>query len=144
MSDQLLYVYADGDDVGKRLELLLLDNDVNFAAQYSRLISDARINLELRLLSLMSGRTIFSAGDELLVLVGAELLDIPGIRFACGEFEKDCGQRVSIGIGPSTALAATSLRRAKLLGKGRIVYGREVTSSAPANTDLHLRNFNKT
>jgi hypothetical protein len=121
----LEYAYLDGDDVGRRLELLLLDDEVAAAAEYSAAVERARQALVDALLSYPTVSVIFSGGDDLMISFGRGRVSRRALQDACDAFRQICGRSISAGVGRSASLATSNLRRAKLLGKGRIVQSKE-------------------
>jgi hypothetical protein len=113
--------HFDGDNIGPRLELFLLDDRLDEASAYSASVSQAMRSLER---SLRDGNDVeihIFGGDDLVASwpdgsIGPEEID--KLR---REFQSICGQTLSIGIGDSVKSAVSNLRRAKLLGKDRVV-----------------------
>lgn len=107
-----MYFYAiDGDDIGRELERLLLNNDVDGIAEYSqrvgfalKKIADALIKSEAYI-HFCSGDSVFASSEEL-IHIEAISLCVDGIAFSMG-----------IGYSPSTSFLA--LKKAKGLGKNR-------------------------
>ena|SRR5437867_810659 len=107
-----MYYAIDGDDVGRRLEQLLLQNDSAGAAEYSSRVANA---LEgIRSFFLQSGaQVIFCAGDGLLAHSDA-CLEVAHL------LEPADHVTFSIGIGGTPALALLALKKAKGLGRRRV------------------------
>lgn len=120
MSEPRFFVYLDGDDVGARIELLLLKDDADGAAAISRAVVQAIGDAADRIQALWMGTVHFAAGDELLASVSGPLTasDLDGIRH---RFEERTGLTISCGVGSSPAEAARMLHLAKLEGKNRTV-----------------------
>jgi GTP cyclohydrolase III len=109
----LLYYYAiDGDDVGRRLEALVLANDIASVRAYSLIVEAAIQQMRDRLLS-CGCLIVFCAGDS--ILAEAPMLLPEEVTPTIAE-----GISFSIGIGASCADALLALKRAKGLGRGRV------------------------
>lgn len=113
--------YFDGDDIGPFLELLLLDNRLEDARSYSRMVSLAVSNLAEAAKKDLQADVVVCGGDDVIVTWPGEDLAVDWIKRACAQFFGDCQRTVSVGIGSTARAALEGLRRAKLLGKGRIV-----------------------
>jgi hypothetical protein len=117
----MIYAHFDGDDVGPKLELMLLDNKLEEARTYSRNLTCA-LEYACRLLqSLGEVDVIAAGGDDLIVgWIPGVVNEIDIERVRVGFFEK-CGCTLSAGIGVELSEAAGNLHRAKLLGKNRVI-----------------------
>lgn len=115
------YAYFDGDDVGSRLELLLLDNKSEDAASYSRDVSQALGLVHKDLSSRPDVEVLVAGGDDVLARWPAGALTLDDVEAIRALFHRACGQTLSVGIGRSLHDATINLRRAKLLGKARVV-----------------------
>jgi GTP cyclohydrolase III len=114
------FIYFDGDDVGPRLELFLLDNQIDKAHQYSQNITTAMCHLLESIRQLDTLKIIASGGDDLIVRL-AETPQVEWVESLREQFYLDCGVTLSVGIGNSASEACFNLRRAKLQGKDSIV-----------------------
>jgi hypothetical protein len=119
------YLLADGDSIGDRLELFLLDGDVEAAAYFSERLRQALEALALALEKGLSGKIIFTGGDDVLALVPAAMVSDEACRGLQSAYQNACGCTLSIGIAHSVDRAVGALRRAKLLGRNRFVISRE-------------------
>jgi GTP cyclohydrolase III len=105
------------------MELFLLDDQSQAARQFSDKINQAVHESTAFLAAAASGAAdlVFVGGDAFLVILPAG----PSYREICTEvqsiFQQTSGCTLSIGLGPDAKTAANALRRAKLLGKNRIV-----------------------
>ena len=108
------YIYAiDGDDIGEKIERALFNNDLKKAAYISSIIEDTLKELNKEFIRL-GAETIFLAGDSLLVRSN-ELLMLPNEMFQCGKMT------FSMGIAHTPSNAVLALKKAKGLGKNRII-----------------------
>ncbi len=113
-----IYLYFDGDDVGAKIELLLLSNEVESAAAVSRHVVLAVGNLADALCSRFDARIIFAAGDEVLAIAGESPSpeEVDALR---NSFFVETGLTISCGVAPTAQESAAQLRLAKLRGKNR-------------------------
>lgn len=107
-----MYYAIDGDDVGRKLEFLLLSNDAEGAAFFSQEITREIENLHQFFMKFHS-QIIFSTGDGILAF-SAESIDVSALTVS------GSGTTFSIGIGSTTANALLALKKAKGLGKARV------------------------
>jgi GTP cyclohydrolase III len=117
----IVYIYLDGDSIGDRLELLLLDDRIEDAATFSKAVSTGIENLCENLLQIPGASLLFCGGDDLLAKApeGQHLRgSIEAMRL---QFLEETGCTISGGIGNTPKSAAGKLRRAKLLGKNRVL-----------------------
>lgn len=111
------YHSFDGDQIGRKLELLILedraDEIVSFAREVNAAVSKLRTSLEM-----MGCTVLFASGDSVLAYSESPI-DIDSVprRFGTVTF--------SGGSGSSPKEALIALERAKLSGKGRLVCYRE-------------------
>jgi hypothetical protein len=112
------FIYLDGDDVGARIELHLLHNEVEASATVSAAVVRAVGEIADDIRTRMGGHIVFAAGDEVLGVVSEvpTLESIDRVRFA---FHVATGLTISCGVGATAAEAARNLHLAKLLGKDR-------------------------
>jgi GTP cyclohydrolase III len=120
-----VYLLADGDSIGDRLELFLLDGHVEKAADFSDRLRQALETLASALEKDLRGKIIFTGGDDVLALVPAALVSEEACRELQSAYHDICGCTLSVGVGHSPDRAVGALRRAKLLGKNRAVFSRE-------------------
>jgi GTP cyclohydrolase III len=117
----MIVAHFDGDRIGPRLELLLLEEQLEEAAAYSTAVERAMVVLRDSLVE-YTGATIYvCGGDDLIASLPDESISMSGIEKLRQEFRSQCGQSISVGIGPSARSAVHNLRRAKLLGGDRII-----------------------
>lgn len=107
-----LYYAIDGDDVGRYLECLLLQNNPEEAGIFSQKITE-KITVMSSYFIGQGAKVIFCTGDGLLAF-SKHLINVSHL---IGE-NNDVS--FSIGIGDSSANALLALKKAKGLGKARI------------------------
>ena len=114
----MTYLYADGDGVGDKLELLLLDGNVDAAARHSHSITEG-ITTVAHILQTAGWQLHFCGGDELVASTKAPV-ERAALTAAHIAFSEQVGCTLSVGLGPSPGAAVAALHRAKLLGRDRI------------------------
>ena len=118
---QMFFAYFDGDDIGSTLELLLLDDHIQEARDYSNSIIQAFEVITFSLVGNFEANVIIGGGDDLLVCFPTERVSRVDIEELRQIFFQACGRSVSVGSGTSAAEAVNNLRRAKLMGKNQLV-----------------------
>lgn len=121
-SDVMLWLRADGDGVGDRLELALLDNEAVQASQLSHLLQEAVEELARTIRSWQGAEVLFAAGDEVLACVPRDSLGDRLLEDLRTSFKVRTGCSLSVGVGSDPRSATLALRRAKLLGKDRVSF----------------------
>ncbi|GAA3892483.1 mCpol domain-containing protein [Streptomyces sedi] len=115
------FAYFDGDDIGGPLELLLLEERVSDACNYSKLVSAAMGKLISDLSASRGVDVLFSGGDDLLAAWRQGRVDVGEIEAMRRRFTGLCGRTISVGVGSSASEALGNLRKAKLSGKDRVM-----------------------
>ena len=119
--DGYAYLLADGDCVGDRMELLLLDGDAEGAADLSIRLQQALDAVLNTLKCDFGGHIVFAGGDDLLAQVPLVWASVESSDMLRGLYQRICGCTLSIGVGQSPERAVEALRRAKLSGKNQVV-----------------------
>jgi hypothetical protein len=117
----VFYAYFDGDDIGPKLELMLLDEKLEEARVYSKRVTSALQSTRCLLESLGEVDVIAAGGDDLLISWEFAAITETDIHSVRSGFFGQCGCTLSVGIADRLSEAANNLRRAKLLGKDCIV-----------------------
>jgi GTP cyclohydrolase III len=117
----MIIAHFDGDRIGPRLELLLLEEQLEKANAYSNAVEQAMLALRDSLVEHVGATIHVCGGDDLIVSVPDETISMGDIEKLRQEFHSVCGQSISVGIGASARLAVHNLRRAKLLGGDRVI-----------------------
>lgn len=122
------YILADGDDVGAKLELHMLRNEVHdLKAQSEKLSAGLELVVE-ELRKYSRTEVIFAGGDDIMAYTqNREFATDAALRRIQEIYHKCCGQTLSIGIGRTPRSAHFALRMAKLLGKNQISRGQDGT-----------------
>lgn len=117
---QEVFFLIDGDSVGDRLHLLLLDNELTEAERFSAAVSRALLEIRDRLL-LSGARISFVGGDEILGTIPATEVSSSLFSEIRATFNSLTGCTLSVGVGIDPRGAFEALQRAKLSGRDRIV-----------------------
>lgn len=117
----MLVGHFDGDDIGPALELMLLDNQVDLAREYSETLSRALLQIRDFLEKELGAEVIICGGDDLIAYWNDGSVTSADIKDIRAQFFDSCGRTMSVGIGSTSREATQNLRRAKLLGKDRAV-----------------------
>ncbi|MGH9828469.1 MAG: mCpol domain-containing protein, partial [Blastocatellia bacterium] len=116
-----MYLHLDGDDVGSRLELLLLDGRLDKAATLSSKVTRAMQALRVGLEEIDGLEVRLFGGDDLIATCPSGAVTPGKLQELRRAFKRTCGITLSSGAGPSVQEALSNLRRAKLSGKNRSV-----------------------
>jgi GTP cyclohydrolase III len=117
----MLVGHFDGDDIGPALELMLLDNQIDLAREYSETLSRALLQIRDFLEKELGAEVIICGGDDLIACWNDGSVTSADIKDIRAQFFDSCGRTMSVGIGSTSREATQNLRRAKLLGKDRAV-----------------------
>ena len=116
-----MFAYFDGDNIGNHLELLLMDNRIDDASEYSESVERALSHIRDSLEGNVNVVVIFAGGDDLVAKWPDGSVSRETIEKLRDAFQQICGRSISVGLGSSPSRAALNLRRAKLMGKSQVV-----------------------
>ena len=118
IKDDMIFISADGDGIGKKVGRAVIANDVEELHKVSARI-DAAQDFILHWCKQHDGIKISGGGDEFTAAIPKEAQDhLEGLR---KDIEHAFGYTISVGVGSNLAEAGTALLVAKLRGKDRIV-----------------------
>lgn len=126
-----IYVYIDGDNIGRMVGHATLINDDESAAKISQAINDALNDIKI-LAFAHGGHIISSGGDEVVIKFDKDYQEgepeIYGFIKKIADHAKDYyGFTITAGIGPTLSTASKALMAGKLNGKNQVVeYSKEV------------------
>lgn len=114
-----VYVLVDGDNVGEKIDLLVLQGDLQALTEFTRGI-DLAVGRVAALARDFEGAVFMAGGDNIL----ARLSDLPAFldRFALLRADFCCP--FSMGIGPEARDAHVALKVAKAYAPGTVVRAR--------------------
>jgi GTP cyclohydrolase III len=110
----------DGDDVGSRIELFLLDGNLDAAVAISNRIAIAMDELRTALQRIPGVEVRLFGGDDLIATFPVNSISLAILNELRESFESGAGVTISAGIGQSIQEALNNLRRAKLSGKNQV------------------------
>lgn len=117
----ITYILTDGDDIGNKLELMLLDGDIDSAKRFSQEVERAVRESAAIITTMLGSELVFIGGDGFLAIVPSSELNTNMGQQMQARFREACGCTLSVGTGPDARAATNALRRAKLLGKNRVI-----------------------
>ena len=116
-----VFVRLDGDNIGDRIEYLLLTGDVEGAENVHRRVQDSMKKITDQLATNEHVRILMSGCDDILLRISGDVSDrnsiVENIR---KKFVNETGFTMSGGVGNTLSSALMGLRRAKLSGKDRL------------------------
>lgn len=117
-----MYAFFDGDGIGNLVELLLIENRIEEAKEFSESLTDALKSIVEYLNDETDVKIIIAGGDDLLIFKENGKISKSLLNKIRSIFKKNNSQNatMSCGIGNSIQEAIFNLDRAKLLGKDRI------------------------
>jgi CRISPR/Cas system-associated protein Cas10 (large subunit of type III CRISPR-Cas system) len=115
-----MYAFFDGDNIGDKIEIMLLENRVTEATEFSEKIKTAMSRLH-EITKTQSGvEVIIFGGDDLLLKYESNFIHIDFLEKLRSEFLEITGNTMSCGIGESVKESVMNLYFAKLYGKNQI------------------------
>jgi GTP cyclohydrolase III len=120
-----IYIAVDGDNVGNRLEYLMLLNDLESLGKFSESLEASMQWLQEQLIKGFGAVVFFNGGDNLLARV-SERLSISKLDELRSEFASRTKITLSIGVGETPQEAYFALKLAKVGGKNVIRQGEEL------------------
>lgn len=121
-----MYLAVDGDDVGHRLEYLMLINEREAITEFSKTFQGAMIWLENKLVDDFGATIVFSGGDNLLACLN--ILPAEAIEALRIEFTERANSTLSVGLGENPRQAYFALKLAKTSGKNCVRQFKELAN----------------
>lgn len=118
---KVLYALGDADNIRRRMEGMLLSNNLRGLAETSTSLSNAIQDLGDRAEKVMKAEIVFRGGDDILLLVQPENFEQESLRELMEDFEEKTGSTISFGVGSSAEEAFLNLARAKSTGPGTLI-----------------------
>ena len=115
------YIAIDGDNVGRKIEYLIVTNQPEKLALFSKNYHKAMIWLKETLESNLNAEVVFSGGDSLLAF--SQKIQMPpfnDLEILKSKFSEKSETTLSIGIGGTLRQAYFALKLAKAKGRNRI------------------------
>ena len=127
MKTEEYFIFLDGDQVGKRMEQVILKSDISEVEELSKGISSQFHELQLKMTSL-GIKVIIAAGDNI-IGVGSQEKIVSSFKHINGSVVS-----ISAGVGWELLDAYLALRYAKSLGGGQIVESSRILEPNGRNT----------
>lgn len=119
--DNQVYFIGDGDDIRKRVEFFLFNEDMAALSRFSKNLSKAIKSIEEFVASQWGGDILMAGGDDVIFSIDKQFYSKSEMESAMSDFHRATGSTISFGVGATIESAYLNLRRAKASGKGRIV-----------------------
>jgi hypothetical protein len=116
----MIYAFFDGDNIGDKLEILLLEGKIAEAQDFSHNIETAIDEIKIKLKSNPDVEIIIAGGDDLLIGYDPAMHNDLFLEELRSIFKARTNHSMSCGIGESIPQAVRNLYLAKLYGKNRI------------------------
>ncbi|MFN6481345.1 MULTISPECIES: mCpol domain-containing protein [unclassified Nostoc] len=123
-----LYLAADGDDVGRKIELFIVTDQIELLSNFSHNFQSAMLWLAEALSDEFNAKIIFNGGDSLLARLQSDAISVSRLENLRIEFANLSKATLSFGIGDNSRQAYFALKLAKATGKNRIEIFQEYTS----------------
>lgn len=114
------FLAADGDDVGRKIEFLIVSNQVESLTDFFNDFHDAMLWFSEVLTDNFGAKIIFNGGDSLLAELKSEYFQAEKLDNLRAEFHCKSKATISFGIGFNPRQAYFALKLAKASGKDRI------------------------
>lgn len=120
-----IYLAADGDDVGQKIEFFIVMNQMNLLTDFFNKFQAAMAWFAEKLLKNFDAEIIFNGGDSLLARLQINEVLIDELEDLRSEFSNLSHATISIGIGDNPRQAYFALKLAKASGKNRTEFFQE-------------------
>jgi len=115
------YIRLDIDNVGDKIELALLDEDIDKANAIHQSVQAGMNRLRQEIESHANYSILMAGCDDLLILYKSESEDVSFLSTLKELFQSETSFTMSMGIGENLQEALMNLRKAKYLGKNIII-----------------------
>ena len=117
-----LYIRLDGDDIGKKIELMLFKGEYQMAQSIHDNIQETMLLLRQKIQSLEGCKILMYGCDDIMFTIDSKKITKDVLLSLMDFFSEKTSSTISIGIGNSSDNALKNLQIAKLSGKG-LIYG---------------------
>ena len=124
-----MFIAVDGDDVGRKLELYILDNNINELEDFTLSLTNRFNWFVTQLYNLIQIEIHLVGGDSILASFEPNKESIEYLEKLRTDFEKQGLPTISIGIGYTPREAYFALKYAKLYGKNCLVIFEDIKNS---------------
>lgn len=133
-----LYIAADGDDVGRKIEFFIVTNQIELLSNFFHNFQSSMLWLGEKLSNEFNAQIIFNGGDSILVSLQADNISLSKLESLRIEFSSFSQATLSFGIGNNPRQAYFALKLAKASGKNRIEIFQEYTNDE-TTTPFHSK-----
>jgi hypothetical protein len=116
-----VYVRFDADNIGDKLELLLIRGNISAASALQAKVQSAMNQLHAALRGQKEVEILFVGCDDILFKINVQVYNLQNIEKFRKFFEERSGCTLSGGVGINLEEALKNLRIAKLEGKNKII-----------------------
>lgn len=128
-----MFIAVDGDDIGRSLELYILDNKIAELECFAVSLTRQFEGFSNKLRNHFNAKIHMIGGDSILASCNSNLVDIEQLEKFRIEFSQQGLSTISIGIGDTSREAYLALKLAKLRGKNRIITFEEINDDKTRN-----------
>jgi GTP cyclohydrolase III len=115
----VIFIAADGDDIGRHLEYLIATDQMEELEFFSNLFSSSMNWLHMAIVTDLNARVIFWGGDNLLARFEFNHPHLETIESIRIKFQELSGKTLSVGLGYTPSMSLLALKLAKSKGKDR-------------------------
>lgn len=115
-----LYLAADGDDVGRKIEFFIVMDQLDLLSRFSSDFQSSITWFSEKLSNKFNAEIVFHGGDSILAKIQVDETSITELEKLRIEFFSLSNTTISLGLGDSSRQAYFALKLAKASGKNRI------------------------
>lgn len=123
MSKKTLICIGDGDNIGNVIEFYLLSSNLEEASKFSSLVKTALEKIAELAQNEMDADLVYVAGDDICFFIPEEINFFKNLLSYSNFFLEKTGSTLSFGVGRTSIEALICLRKAKVSGKGCVIFG---------------------
>ncbi len=120
---KVVYIGADGDDMGSHVARFILRNDLKSARKLSLTIHRGEAAIEKYAARVLRGRFVIAGGDDMLIRAPASTCAPDSIEKMRALYQRVTGgHTITVGVGETMEDASKALTIGKNTGKNKTVY----------------------
>ncbi len=127
-----LFIRLDGDNIGDGIELAVMNGELEKAQQIHDSVQDSMKRLTKMISDFPTSNLLLIGCDDILFSIEGKQAPITLLDELRTTFQIDTYHSLSIGVGTNLPSALTSLKRAKLSGKDKVIMEDGIISSNQA------------
>lgn len=124
-----LFLAVDGDDVGRKIEFLIVNNQIELLSDFFNNFQASMFWLSEKLKNEFNAKIIFNGGDSLLADLRIDEIQVSKLENLRVDFFNFSKATLSFGVGKNPRQAYIALKLAKASGKDRIEIFQECTNA---------------